>query len=772
MANWKKLSGSWKHPESFPGTFLTMSFFTALFCLLPPRPIASSCDPAPRDAAGYSFLMPEIIKPTTYIPVHFMGFRELYDRYVRQQSVRRQDNVSEWRERFCNIPGAQDIEFIIYKASIPDMEQLRTAIASKSIPLSPVLSNNSFARYLDRNKCTETVDYLIYAKRCEPHVTQRDPWDDTPRNVRAMEDLIDRGLNRFLGIESHYFRLRYAYQMIRLAHYAQQYERTLELYDYLMPKTDNDPSLIEYWIEGHRAGALMALGRNVEASYIYARVFQNCPSRRESALESFRIRTDEEWNACLLLCRDDQERATLYAMRAYAGDSRAAEEMEQIYEYDPANEHLELLLIKEISELEKELLGVEFDNYEAPYNRQNRRPAPGAGEQIIALQTFVRQVLLANQTPKMELWKIAEGYLELLAGDYYNARKTFEQAGELVSDKDLRTQLQVFELVLEISAWSEINDDIERRVANIQRRDDLFEAFPDFRPFLNRKLTYLYQINNRPGKAFLSRYPLTALKPNPQPEIIDDLLRMTRKDDPTLLERQMIEQEDGSTIENELIDMQATLLLNEYQLEAALETLKEIDRTEWDNFGLFNPFAQRINDCVHCLLPDSLQVYNKGELIERMLEMEYQAKANPEQSDILYYRLGVAYYNMSYFSYSWKAMDYYRSGASLRPQYLRDGDNITPHPYYPFDNREHFDCSMALYYFQKARQLTDNPELAAAATFWAAKCERNEYYVNRGNDTTRTYRLFDDLVNRYGNTRFYQRVIEQCETFQRYAAGG
>ena len=80
----------------------------------------------------------------------------------------------------------------------------------------------------------------------------------------------------------------------------------------------------------------------------------------------------------------------------------------------------------------------------------------------------------------------------------------------------------------------------------------------------------------------------------------------------------MIERDDGTTIQNDLIDIQATLLLNDYQLEAALETYKEMDRIEWDNFGLFNPFAQRINDCVHCPLPDSLRLYNKGELIEEI----------------------------------------------------------------------------------------------------------------------------------------------------------
>jgi len=749
---------------------LVLPLLLASICLWPQR-ISSSCDPAPDQFQGFSFLSADMLGAEIPSGPALIGFGELYEQYGPQRLVQRVDNVAEWRERFCDLPRAEDISTLVYKASIVDMEELRTAIASKSIPVPAQLRGNSFAHYLERHACTETVDYLIFAKECEPYVTQGNPWEDTPRSVADMEALISKGLQRFLGIKSHYIRLRYAYQLIRLAHYAGKYARVLELYAYLMPKIDNDPSLIEYWIEGHRAGALLALGDNVEASYRYAVVFKNCPSRRQSALQSFQIRSDEEWQQCLLKCRDDRERATLYVMRAYDEDSHAVEEMYRIYELDPSNEHLEPLLVKEMEELEQNLLGQEFNRYRQ-LNRSYQRPGADAGERIIELQQFVRQLLLDQRLPRLEFWKIAEGYLEVLAGDYYAARKTFEQAEELVDDRGLRRQLEIFQIVLRVSAWSNIDDEVEEEIVRLRRRSDLNQTYPDLRRFLSDKLTYLYRINDRPGKALLSQYSLRALKANPREEVIEDLMEVVRKDKPTQLEREMIRQDDGSTIENELIDMQALNLFNDYQLEAALENLKQIDRSAWDQFGLFNPFAERINDCVECPLPDSLQAFNRGELIEQLLDMEYQAKANAENRDLLYYRLGVAFYNMSYFSYSWRAMDYYRSGASLRAGYLQDGDNVTPHPVYPYGNREHFDCSMALYYFQKARQITVNPELAARATFWAAKCERNEYYVNRTEGAVRSFEFFQDLVDRYRETAYYQRVIDQCATFRLYAGTG
>ena len=130
---------------------------------------------------------------------------------------------------------------------------------------------------------------------------------------------------------------RYAYQLIRLAHYANDYQGVLDLFEFLEPKIDDQESIINYWILGHKAGALNALGQNVKAAYLYSVIFQNTPSKRETAYRSFNIKTDEEWKACLLLCENNMERATLYAIRANADQSKAAEEMEQIYELDPEN---------------------------------------------------------------------------------------------------------------------------------------------------------------------------------------------------------------------------------------------------------------------------------------------------------------------------------------------------------------------------------------------------------------------------------------------------
>ena len=741
--------------------------FLSLFAIYPSR-ISSDCL---YDFQGYSFLNPLIITSAlNFAPPYYMSIEELYDMYEDKGDYQKDGNVKEWRERFCNKAKPEDIEYVIYKTTRSELEQLRTASRSKSIPLSFRLAKNTFAKHLEKYECKEVIDYLIYAKRCEPYVVKKKSWDDTPIDEEAMQKLIKEGLEKFDILESHYVKLRYAYQIIRLAHYSKSYEQTLYLYDFLMPKIDNDPSILEYWILGHKAGALMSLGDTVEASYLFLQIFQNCPSKRESAYHSFKIKNEEEWNACLLMCQDDQERATLHALRANAAESKALEDMKEVYRLHANSKHLELLMVKEMLKLERDLLGNEFNDKKKENRKLAGLPRAFAGAYLLELQDFVLQILEEKRIKRLEFWKLMEGYMTLLSGNYYDATKSFADARKMIKNDTLKEQLQVFELALKISSYEQISEQVEIELERIKKRSPLYEHNEDFTDFLDDKLAYMYKLEDRPGKAFLHHYQLRQLLANPQMDIVEDLLAICNEPKPNRFEKELVAKGD-STILYDLLDIKATIFLDEYDLEAALEVLKGMDRAEWDKYGVFNPFVEMINDRVKRKLPSNVQTFNKGELIERLLDMEYKARAGTENSAELYYQLGIAYYNMSYFGYSWKVMDYFRSDVSMARWDPEEYDEyVFKHPFYPFGNREHFDCTMPLYYFEKARLLAGTSELGMKATFMAAKCEQNIFYVEGGEQS---HDYFDLLINNYGPVKdtsdFYREIVRECKYFQAYA---
>lgn len=698
-----------------------------------------------------------------------LGFDEVYKRFGRQNQQQADENVREWRSRYCDIPKEEDVREVIYAYSESDLWEMDNAIAYNTSAMGSFLRQNSFARYLVRHRCQETVQYLLFAKACEPYVTRsQDSWAEPDKRLRKEEMylLIEKGKDIFMQTQSDYIRLRYAFQIIRLAHYSGQHQRTLDLFDYLMPKIDHDPSAIAFWILGHKAGALSALGRNVEAAYLYARVFLNCPGKRESAYRSFRINSDEEWTKCLLLCKDDRERATLHAMRAYVPNSKPLADMESIYQLDPQSPYLEVLLAREIKKFEKQLLGLEFNIRKAENQRYHKIPEKGIRQELIALLRFTQKVAGENRNGNPCFWTLGLGYLQLIAGDAYAAKIHFNTAKEMCSNPILLQQIEALEAVATIISFEVPTPMVEETAAEIRNDNPIFQKYPSFPDFLSDKMSWLYLKFNRPGKAFLVRSPLRDLYVNPRPDMIEDLIRLEEEGSANRFERELLRKTDNANLTNDLLNLKATYYFARGQLDSALITLKKMDRLSWDDYGNFNPFIERFRECINCPIRDTSALLNRGALIEKILDLEYRAKADRIEGPKYFYQLGLAYYNMSYFGYAWKTLDFFRSGISLKRNRPSSDRNLVPDSRFALGNRENLDCRRALEYFELARQLTTNPELAARATFMAARCEQNLYFAGF---TPRSYQYFELLKNNYANTRFYAYIVQECRYFKAYA---
>src|SRR5690606_8579652 len=158
----------------------------------------------------------------------------------------------------------------------------------------------------------------------------------------------------------------------------------------------------------------------------------------------------------------------------------------------------------------------------------------------------------------------------------------FERLKQNLTNKLLIEQLDVFMLALRINSFDTIDSEDEQEIAQIITGNPLYKKFKSFPDFLNDRIAFVYKKQGNPGKAFRCHYSLAALKPNPQPEIIEDLLKVYRIADPSRFERALITKPAGSTIETELLDMKGTYFMEEGRLEATLEALRRNPRSEWD----------------------------------------------------------------------------------------------------------------------------------------------------------------------------------------------
>ena len=721
--------------------FYTHSFL-AIFFSLYSLPIFSACQFKSQNLNYFPLIQSFIVNPTAPASPYFTSFKDIYLKFGKQTILQPNENINEWYERFCEVAPLSDIEWLIYQSDLSDIQELKNAVIQNT-GLITYLRTNKFARHLVKNKCLETIEYLLFAKKCEPFVTaDKDVWQTKKPDIQNMEALIQEGTKEFLTIESHYIRLRMAYQIIRLAHYSGQYSKVKYLYNYFIPKINHAPSTIQYWIEGHYAGALKALGERAKAAYFYARVFHHCPAKRESAFLSFEVRTDNDWLSALSFCENDQERTALYALRASFRNSRAVDEMIDIYSLHPKSNYLESILIQEIE-------------------KQEKKPVV---EYIKKLDTFVKQVIDEKKVAHPEIWLLALGYLKYLNNDYFEAKLAFNAVTEYTQSKALQEQIAIFNMAIEIKEWEKINEEVAQRIWEFQSENEVFNRYPTLQSLLSKQVFQNLKNHGNPGLAVLYKFGFNAVKVNPSEEVIRDIKELAKKEIINPFEKSLMVL-SKKQFNTEIQALYATWLMTLNEWEAAEKAWQEIPLADIELFGKSNPFVERLNECVHCPVKSNERQLTKPQIVAEMLKLQYDIKANRTESPQYYYKMGLGLYNMSYFGYAWNVVDYFRSGSSLMAERLENASDRMKHPLFPNGNRENVDLSKALGYFEKAITLSTDKELSARATFMAARCEQKMSHVTK---TANKRKYFALLKTKYKDTQYYDKVIESCKYFKYY----
>jgi hypothetical protein len=721
--------------------FYTHSFL-AIFFSLYSLPIFSACQFKSQNLNYFPLIQSFIVNPTAPASPYFTSFKDIYLKFGKQTILQPNENINEWYERFCEVAPLSDIEWLIYQSDLSDIQELKNAVIQNT-GLITYLRTNKFARHLVKNKCLETIEYLLFAKKCEPFVTaDKDVWQTKKPDIQNMEALIQEGTKEFLTIESHYIRLRMAYQIIRLAHYSGQYSKVKYLYNYFTPKINHAPSTIQYWIEGHYAGALKALGERAKAAYFYARVFHHCPAKRESAFLSFEVRTDNDWLSALSFCENDQERTALYALRASFRNSRAVDEMIAIYSLHPKSNYLESILIQEIE-------------------KQEKKPVV---EYIKKLDTFVKQVIDEKKVAHPEIWLLALGYLKYLNNDYFEAKLAFNAVTEYTQSKALQEQIAIFNMAIEIKEWEKINEEVAQRIWEFQSENEVFNRYPTLQSLLSKQVFQNLKNHGNPGLAVLYKFGFNAVKVNPSEEVIRDIKELAKKEIINPFEKSLMVL-SKKQFNTEIQALYATWLMTLNEWEAAEKAWQEIPLADIELFGKSNPFVERLNECVHCPVKSNERQLTKPQIVAEMLKLQYDIKANRSESPQYYYKMGLGLYNMSYFGYAWNVVDYFRSGSSLKAERLENASDRMKHPLFPNGNRENVDLSKALGYFEKAITLSTDKELSARATFMAARCEQKMSHVTK---TANKRKYFALLKTKYKDTQYYDKVIESCKYFKYY----
>jgi hypothetical protein len=637
---------------------------------------------------------------------------------------------------------------------------------------------NSLVQYLFENNDVSTIKYFLFAKKCEPEVTKvSNSWYDELRDTIKMKNLIQEGLSEYETCGSNYLKLRYGYQIVRLAHYTGEYERGVELYDSLVADSEVN-SIIKYWALSHKAGCLRYLDRKGEAMYEFARVFDKCPSRQDVAKKSFRIYADNDLEKALQFCTSAEDSIAVWWLTGLNYRQHILKSMEEIYKLDPKSRYLEMLLMREIR----------YSEYRLLPDKDYFHPMSIETTSTDSLRfKFLAEVCSNNNTDSPYLWNYAAGYFSTLTQNPESAFEYYRKANTLWPENDQLNadRLRILKIISSIDTAKIIDEKFENNfVGNLTWLREIKSGYNPKLSYLEDKPyaedAYKYVLQKLANKYLdqqdtiryhlclgVGRYWNYSLLSSPRQQPIDDLIAIQEKPDKSKYEEFLCGNYDYSR--NELLDIKGTLFLADNELEKAVEIFK----VSGGHYSFrADPFSITVNDCRDCIFKKYKGrhiPYNKLTFTEELIKLEKLKDEDTAHAAIHYFKLANAYYNMTHFGNSSEVIDYNRDfEISFYYWYSKKAVNGLWQP-----EDEYVDCSRSEGYYQKAMQLTNDKEFSAKCCFMAGKCEQNRFYITLEKEKNKNdYRtFFNKLYKDYSDTKYYKEVIKECKYFFHYVDG-
>ncbi|MBX7242156.1 MAG: hypothetical protein K1X92_10440 [Bacteroidia bacterium] len=743
--------------------------------------------------ANSIFWSPELTYNNPDFRPFLFSFDRLYEYKWAEPEYLYRDNSAEWVD-YCSMRASRaEVDSFVYNSTVSEMEAVLTATKSGKL-VSGKFKDNTMAKYLNSNRDINALEYLVYAKKCEVHATSGyyDPWEEAPpKNIKVMRQLYQEGQKSAEKATKPILKLRYAYQAVRLAHYAGDFSQAIGTYDNLIAPL-NIQSVVKYWAMGNKAGALLSSGKRAEALYLFSQVFEKCPTKRVQMYYSFRPQSDDEWSEVMNLCSNNREKSTLHLIRAIHPHAQTIEEMKSIYVLDPQSDYLTLLLIREINKLETSLMDYEFDfKFPIPVEYKNEITDDGSkmsGEYLYTFKKFVSAKVAEKKVKDLRAWQLAEGYLMFLTGEFQNASRIMESLSDTENNPKTKSQIRSFLYLLKVSQMQSIDRGTEESMYNeylnlglekAKNEDNQWEVENVKTNVYNCMLANFsrcYERKGETGKAFLCKKGIKGLFSNTDVSIVDNILKWAVNPS-TSFEKHLLEKEfndNGISGTDVLWDIKGTYYLRKGELSNAKAAYERTSVSYRENqYGYFqihfNPFESFINDrhdeaeTRYGTAADN----NKLWLVNKMAEMEEEAGKNTQKAAENYFKLGNAWYNISYFGPGWRALAYSRSGSDLF-YFDMDGDEYISKEFIESQKASLFyNMNPAISYYEKALNQKPAPELGAKIQFGMAKCKLNQTYTRNGNAQA-VYQEYEQLKKSFAGTRYYAEIIRECSYFKNY----
>ncbi|HEX4375277.1 MAG TPA: hypothetical protein VHZ50_18370, partial [Puia sp.] len=309
-----------------------------------------------------SFFQNDLSTSKNFDPFYYTNSLFLYD--DKEPVDVSHATSGEWIEYCGNKATENETYDFVCHFSYEDLKKVYEKIEKNAdVHLDDSLTKNNITKYFLQHKDLEALGYLMYAKKVEPSVTGTwNEWGDLKHDSLKMDRLIKDGKQLYAASKNEFVKLRFAYQITRLALYSNNAKDCIRYYDEMIKENKTKSILLDLSVS-LKAGALFRIGNKYRAALLFSKLFSKTSVKRVANYLSFdwcvkRLK-DSDRVICLHLCKTDIEKANLLGLFALGSNVREEKTLKKIYSYDPNSEMLEVLAAREINKIEENYLTAE-----------------------------------------------------------------------------------------------------------------------------------------------------------------------------------------------------------------------------------------------------------------------------------------------------------------------------------------------------------------------------------------------------------------------------
>ena len=711
---------------------------------------------------GTSNFTPEVFVDNAYSPFFYSSQSYYGIGHDESHNSRfNTSNVTEWAGYLGKKIPEKELELLLDSTSSATIDSAAAWFGGRSA--APPASLQTFHILDNKNdkKSAAFFRYLRLGKQCEAfsvnriyYSWERDDKKDTPVHFNAIN--LDKQLKEGLaGAADPFLQQRYWFQWVRSCFYNNKPQQAIALfgeYDRKFPK-----NTIYYRTLAFTAGAYYRLKNFTKANYYYSRVFDSCNELKIVAHYSFHPQEENDWHATLALCRNKEEKATLWQMLGifYSDPQRAIRE---IYSLDPGSEKLELLLSRAINESEQRSNNDYGFVVDMPHRPDDSSSAP--------LRELVTRIARAGNTSKPRVWQLAAGYLNMLDDRFSIADSYYSKAEKIIPKEKLpREQLRLLKMLNRIASVKTLTPKIEEELRpDIQwliaiQKDPAIRNYDAF-VWLKRVMAARYSKAGDPVKSecFLSQPAFYTDNNN-----VEALKAFFNKSGKTPYEEFCAAFSDVK--KEDLFEYQAIQLCMDDRIDEALKAMSQVS-TSPKYILPGNPFNGRIVDCHDCDHAATQKIkYSKQSFLQKLKEIKDKIAAGQDvcTNALL---LGNAQYNVTHYGNARAFTECKVIGSDYtEPSSI---DTVFQIPLL-------YSMKTAIKYYTLALNAATTDEQKAKCQYMLAKCEYNEWdnhITNNGIDN-RTGPDFLEwqgfkALRQYPNTQYYKEVLKECGYFKTY----